>query len=48
MAGRQKSRVRGKTINVLGLRTAWRDFSGRPVVKNSPVNAEDTGSIPVW
>ena len=24
------------------------DFSGGPVVKNLPCNAEDVGSIPVW
>ena len=28
--------------------SVYEDFPGGPVVKNSPCNAEDVGSIPGW
>ena len=34
------------TLNMSGLNTPTRDFSGAPVVKNLPSKAGDTGSIP--
>ena len=34
------------TLNMNGLNTPTRDFSGAPVVKNLPSKAGDTGSIP--
>ena len=36
------------TIIVLTIRVLGRDFPGSPVVKTSPFNAGDIGSIPGW